>query len=220
MPFEPFTELEVSGHFNIYLRQGDTTMVEIASQNVPLHEVNVFNSGDRLIIDRDRHWTFGKLRRVDIYLQVVDLERIEMDGVGNIYSEEPLAFRRLEVECSGVGKGFLDVEVEELDIEMDGLGGIVLRGSAERVYIENSGVGKIDAYDLCTQFSDIENTSIGSVWIFAEQELRVESTGIGSVHIRGDADVKRLDRSGLGRVYYEQRRYRDRNRRENRHQQM
>lgn len=205
---EPFTELEVSGFFNIYLRQGDTTMVEIASTGVPLHEINVYNSGDRLVIDRDRQWSFGKLRRVDIYLQVVDLERIEMDGVGNIYSEEPLTFRRLAIECSGVGKAFLDLEVEELDVEMDGLGGLVLRGSAARAYIENTGVGKVDAYELQTQFMDVENTSIGSVWVFAEQELLVESNGIGSVHIRGEAEVKRLDVSGLGRVYYERRRFR------------
>ena len=205
---ESFTELEVSGYFNIYLRQGDTTLVEIASMGVPLHEVNVYNSGNRLVIDRDRQWTFGKLRRVDIYLQVVDLERIEMDGVGNIYSEELLTFRRLEVECSGVGKAFLELDVVKLDIEMDGLGGIVLRGNAEQAYIENTGVGKVDAYDLKTQFVDVENTSIGSVWVYAEEELLVESNGIGSVHIRGEAEVKRMDVSGLGRVYYERRRFR------------
>ncbi|MFK7933215.1 MAG: head GIN domain-containing protein [Saprospiraceae bacterium] len=205
---ESFSELEVSGYFNIYLRQGDTTMVEIASMGVPLHEVNVYNSGDRLIIDRDRQWSWGKLRRVDIYLQVVDLERIEMDGVGNVYSEETLAFQRLSIECSGVGKAFLDVEVAELNIEMDGLGGISLQGNAERAYIENTGVGKVDAYELKTQFMKVENTSIGSVWVQAEQELRIESSGIGSVHIRGEAEVKRLDISGLGRVHHERRRFR------------
>lgn len=202
---EPFSELEVSGFFNVYLRQGDTTMIEVASSGVPLHEVNIYNNGDKLVIDRDRKFTFGRLRRVDVYIQVVDLERIEMDGVGNIYTEDQLVLNRLEVECSGVGKAFLDLEVTELDIEMDGVGGMILRGDAERAYIENSSVGKVDAYDLRTQFMDIENTSIGSVRVFAEQELLVESNGLGSVHIRGNAEIKRMDVSGFGRIHYEDR---------------
>lgn len=204
---EPFSELEVSGFFNVYLRQGNSTMVEVASTGVPLHEINIYNSGDKLVIDRDRKFTWGTLRRVDIYIQVVDLERIEMDGVGNIYTEDQLKLNRLEVECSGVGKAFLDIDVAELDIEMDGVGGMVIRGAAEQAYIENSSIGKVDAYDLQAQFMDIENTNIGSVWVFAEQELLVESNGIGSVHIRGEAVIKRMDISGLGRVYHERRRF-------------
>ena len=47
---------------------------------------------------------------------------------------------------------------------------------------------------------DLNVSGVGKTKVYVEQEIAVRSTGVGNVHVRGDAVITELHSSGVGKV--------------------
>ena len=196
----PFTELFLDGVCNIYLNQGDEEKVVVeADEN--LHEfIYVDYSGDRLEIDMKSRINIRSRNKLNIYVTVKNLERLRIMGVGNVKTDGKLRLDNLKTKITGVGNVELELEANSLDAELNSVGNISFSGEIDEAVISQGGVGKLDAYDLRLNKLDLNGSGVGKTEVYVEKEVAVRSTGVGNVHVRGDAVITELHSSGVGKV--------------------
>jgi hypothetical protein len=195
-----FSELEVRGIFNLYLSQGDRVELQIVADEQTHEDISVISKGEKLILDfKKNEKVFGN-QEINVYLTVKDLSSFEFDGVGVVKTEMPLKLNHLKLVGNGVGNTNLELIVKKLDAEFNMVGNITLRGKAETVLLQNDGVGNLDASELITDFMTLESEGIGKVEVYCEKELSITVNGIGKVTYSGDAEIKKLERNGIGKV--------------------
>lgn len=195
-----FSELEVRGVFNLYLSQGEQVSLRIEANEETQENVKVNSRNGKLLLDLEENKRFYDKNEVNIYLTINDLVKIEFDGVGNTKTEMPLNLDRLKMIGNGVGNTNLELMVMDLDAELNTVGNITLRGEAKTVFLKNDGIGNMDASELKTDTLTIESDGIGKVEVYCEKELSITVNGIGKVIYAGNAEVKKLERNGIGKV--------------------
>ena len=88
----------------------------------------------------------------------------------------------------------------DLNVNLTSAGAIVVAGAVDKQKITISGVGSYEAGDLRSNSTSILLTGAGSAVVWAEQELSVNVTGVGSVSYFGDNPQVSQNVSGLGSV--------------------
>jgi hypothetical protein len=199
-PISDFSKLEVRGVFNLYLSQGEQVALRIEADEEVQKNIEINSRGEKLTLILEENNKFYEKNKVNIYLTIKDLDELEFDGVGIIKSEMPLKLERLKMKGNGVGNTNLELMVKDLDAELNMVGNITLSGEAETVFLRNDGVGNMNASELKTDFLTLESEGIGKVEVYCEKELSITVNGIGKVTYAGNAEVKKLERNGIGKV--------------------
>lgn len=195
-----FTELYLDGVCNIYIDQGSEEKVVVEADD-NLHEyIYVDYSNNRLEIDMKSRINIRNRKKLNIYVTVKNINKLRIMGVGNVETKGTLKLDDLKVKVTGVGNVELDVEANSLDAELNSVGNITLAGIIDEAEINNRGVGKLDAYDLKLNKLDLNVSGVGKTEVYVEKEVAVRSTGVGNVHLRGDAVITELHSSGVGKV--------------------
>jgi hypothetical protein len=195
-----FTSIEASGVFNIHLLQGEkeSLAVEADENLLPLIETKV--EGNTLHIDLKEHINIRYAKKKSIYVTVKELDRLKINSVGNIQTSQTLHLKTLNLDHSGVGNVQLDFDCKKLVAQIHSVGQLTLKGKAEFAEINNSSVGNTNASEFLVDTLHIHNSSVGNVEVHAEKEVYVNSSGVGNVTIAGNASVKELSSSGIGKV--------------------
>lgn len=195
-----FSELSVQGVFNLYLSQGNKESMRIEADEETMGKIITRNVGDKLTIELEEGIELFDREEINIYLTITDLESFEFEGVGNIKTEEVLKLKDLELRGDGVGNTMLELEADRIDAEFNLVGNVTLSGKVETIDLNNNGLGNVDASDLKAQFMTLNSNGIGNVEVYSEKEISITANGIGKVTYDGNAEVKNLNRSGIGKV--------------------
>ncbi|NME69284.1 head GIN domain-containing protein [Flammeovirga aprica] len=187
-----FTSIKVNGEFDLVLKQGDVPKAFIEGTEKQLQEITFTQKGDQIEFrnredGEEKKSTKWKKNRPVIYVQFVDLTKIRTAMVGEITSEGDLKFNNLDFNYSGVGDNELVLSANEFNLEFDGVGQITLKGKANKATMECNGIGKVMAKDFVVRDLVAECNGIGSMHVNAEQYIKMEASGIGSVKNHGNA---------------------------------
>ena len=199
-PVEPFSALEVGGVLNVYLSQGDTESLTVEADENILNLIETENRGSTLVVKLKKGVNIKKAERKNVYITLRSIDELEVGGVVNVKSETPIAIEKLKLDIGGVGNTDLELRGDQLDIKADMVGNVTLRGEVQEANIKNGGVGSLNAFDLVVNKLTIKNTGVGSAEVHAQDEISITSSGVGSVRYQGDAVVKELSTSGVGKV--------------------
>ncbi|MEM6966130.1 MAG: head GIN domain-containing protein [Bacteroidota bacterium] len=197
---DSFSSLELDGVFHVYIRQGEQEKVEVETDDNLHQYVIVENRGKKLVIDTQNKVNFRKKKRMNIFVTIRDIERLEIAGVGNVESEGRLELNDLELRIKSVGKVNLELVADYLEADINSVGNVTLAGRIKKADIENGGVGRLAAYDLENKVLDLRASGVGKTEVYASQEIAIKSTGVGSVFYKGDAVVTKLNVRGVGKV--------------------
>ena len=195
-----FSKLSIHGVFNLYLSQGDKESLRIEAGEQTMDKITTRNDGEQLIIELEEGFELFDRDQINIYLTITDLDSFEFEGVGNIKTETVLRLKDLDLKGDGVGNTKLELEADRIDAEFNLVGNGTLSGKVETIDLKNNGLGNVDAADLKAQFMTLDSNGIGKVEVYCEQEISITANGIGKVTYSGDAEVKKLDRNGIGKV--------------------
>ena len=195
-----FSKLSIHGVFNLYLSQGDKESLRIEAGEQTMDKITTRNDGEQLIIELEEGFELFDRDQINIYLTITDLDSFEFEGVGNIKTETVLRLKDLDLKGDGVGNTKLELEADRIDAEFNLVGNVTLSGKVETIDLKNNGLGNVDAADLKAQFMTLDSNGIGKVEVYCEQEISITANGIGKVTYSGDAEVKKLDRNGIGKV--------------------
>lgn len=198
-----FSEIIIKGVYNIYLEQGSKESV-IVEANEDLQEIiTVENEGDALVLGWEKRKNVMKRKKMNIYITLKDINKLEVRGVGSLKTTTPITFKKLNLNIDGVGNTVLELKGDVLNGNINALGSLTLKGNVSEVDLNNSGIGSLSAFDLITKKLELNNSGIGKVEVHADETIDITSSGIGSVRYKGNAQDENINSSGLGKVVRE-----------------
>jgi len=195
-----FNQLEVNGVFNLYISQGDSESVKIETDKNLLKLIETKNNGSKLIIKMETNGKSIDATKINVFLTVKNIQKLEFNTIGNIETTSVLKANNLEIIGSGVGNTKLELNCLKVDGNFSTVGNVVLKGKIQNLTMSNTGVGNLDALDLNTDTLVLTSTGVGNVEVNVEKEISIISSGIGNVKYKGNAVIKNIDASGIGRV--------------------
>jgi len=192
-----FDELKVSGVFDLQLSQSGSEAVRLEADENLIQYVTVKNEGSKLVIDMDKikNKNFNSKSKLKLFIDFKKLSNIESSLVGNMSAKSSLKFDDLKIANKGVGNVDLDLAANKVHLKNGGVGSVTLEGKAESAEIFNNGVGSIKAGNFVVQTLNLENTGIGSTEVNANKDLKVKSSGMGSVKNKGAAPMPKKKRT-------------------------
>src|SRR3989338_2876527 len=196
----PFSKLEISGIFDVYILQGDKESVRVEADDNLLEFIRTELSGDKLSLFSDCNVSIKKSTKMNVYVTVKDLKSINSHGIGDVKAQNALKGSDLSVENSAVGDLDLQLDYQSFDIHYTGVGDVRLTSKVDKVEIDCTGVGDIDAYELIAHSMELEHSGVGNTKVYANESIHVDFSGVGEVHYKGNPKHKDIEKHGIGSV--------------------
>ena len=204
-PVGPFDRVEVSGHANVVLVQGDREAVTVEASPKVGARVRVRSHDGRLRIDtRDDEepglllfGSGGRPPTVTVYFRQLKLLRI---GGAVKVTADALRADRLRIDAAGATTfevGALDANA--LRFEGSGASKSEVAGTAAEQHVSISGAGVYRAAKLLSQSVKINVSGAARAIVHAERKLDATASGAGAVEYSGDPAVAQ-QLSGAGKI--------------------
>jgi hypothetical protein len=194
-----FTEIEISGIFDVIITQGDQEKVTVETDANLQEYVITKNDGATLILENGSA-KFEKITKMRVFVVVKDISRIKTNGVGDLTSESTIKSSKLVLNIGSVGDADLEVDCNELEVKHCGVGDLKLKGSSQTAVIRSSAVGDLRAYELAVATMNIRHSGVGDASINVSEDLTVDFSGVGDVHFKGSPKKKDITKNGIGTV--------------------
>jgi len=196
-----FDQLEISsGPFTVYLSQGEMESVEVEIDDNLQQYIEVRNDGSKLVLDVRDKINLGKTTKNNIYVSLRNIDLLSISGVCKVRTTGSLRCDDFTLNVNGVSDGEMEVYCKKLDANISGVGNLELQGNTTELNIRQSGVGNFNARKLIAEKVDVVNSGVGSVSVYASQELSMSNSGVGSISYSGDATIKNIQTSGIGKI--------------------
>lgn len=198
-----FSELSFGVSGTLYLRQGSVQKVEVEASDEVFEKLDFNLKGSKLVIESKDSWGWNngiKKSELNIYITMVDIQRLALSGSGSMIGENKIESTNLRIDLSGSGSMSLFTLGDELALRISGSGKISLDGRSNSLEARVSGSGSIKARDMEVETVDASISGSGSIYITASEKIKARISGSGSVYYAGDP--KRLDSnaSGSGKI--------------------
>lgn len=177
-----------SGDVTIYIQKNLTNPYAVISGSKNLvNNLEIKERGDKLIIDEDR--CIKNNSDVHIELYVSELNEIDLNGSGSIYSLDTISSNLFKVEINGSGDIEISTKANTVDVELNGSGEIVLAGETNLLRSDLQGSGTIDGYDLIATEANLDISGSGTIKANVTDKLKAEISGSGSIYYIGNPSV-------------------------------
>lgn len=195
-----FNQIQLNTFGEFLIEQGDQEALTIEAPRDYLRYVTTNVEDGVLIIGLRRGFLGTPIQHVTYTLTVKDLNTVSISGAAAVKIFN-LTTDQFDVNLTGAGSVEMDKLIaKNLNVNLTSAGAIVIAGEVEHQTVTISGVGSYEAGDLRTNTTEILLTGAGSAVVWAEDNLEVDVTGIGSVSYFGkDPDVQQ-NVSGLGSI--------------------
>ncbi len=197
---ESFREIEASGDYRLFVRQGSEASVEAAGSERDIRELRLsIDNGSLRIRRRDRNSLLPSLnfnrRPVLVRITVPALEKLDLSGACRA---DVAGFRdaNLALEGTGACVARLDVAVPLLNIDLSGASRVVLRGRADKLIADGAGACKIEALALTTDRTFLDLSGVSQARVNARTELNADLSGASRVRYTGNPGRVTKDVSG------------------------
>ncbi len=195
---EHFESLEISGFFDVYIRQGDSPDLEVVADENLLelirHEVE---AGElKVWISED----IRKAEKMEIYITYTHLSEINLSGAIDLDSKGVIENDEFSIDISGATDAKIALNVNHLNVDVSGAAELWLSGKAYEFDADISGAVDLDAYELETREIDMDLSGAGSAKLWVTEKLDAEVSGAGSIRYKGNPKSISKDISGAGSI--------------------
>ena len=195
-----FNEIEINSALNVYLKQSENESVTVESDKNLIPYIKTYVEDGRLIIDVKDKFKLKSSAKLNVYVSLKNLTNLINNSVGNVKSENRLNLSSLNIKNNSVGNLDLDIRCDNLNADLNSVGNVTFQGNANKANIQNNGVGNLDASEMTAEVLNIENNSVGNSKVNASRELYIESNGVGDVLYSGNAELKKSESNGVGKI--------------------
>jgi len=210
-PVEPFGDIVLNGEGVAIVTEGDHgVFVSVEDDVLPSVQVEV--RGETLVLGREVDWIDGVRPTVPIEYRVTlpDLRSVEVSGSGRAAIRHMRASQGLSLAVTGSGAiDAVDVEGGDVAVEVSGAGSVrvsglfaegfvcdisgsgrvTAAGTAETIKLDIGGSGLYRGVELRGLRAQAEVGGVGQAFVWAEEQLEVEVSGLGKVTYRGDPAI-------------------------------
>lgn len=185
--FENFNSIDISGAFQIHLKQDSITSIEIETdENLMKHIYSEIN--ERTLIIENKVSIKGS-KPIHIYISTPNYEEIDLSGAIDLSNSDTLKLETLKIDISGSSKIDLNVELKELLLECSGSGEINLAGKAANVKADLSGSSEINAFNFIADKFEFSSSGSSKANLNVVTNLIIESSGSTKLNYKGNPNV-------------------------------
>ena len=192
-----FNKIDISGGYEVIINQGDIERVEIEIDENLIEFIKTKVKKKTLFIDSKKN--FGRTKAMKIYITVVNLTDINVNGAIKLTNKGFYKGKKLKIEVSGAADIDLDLAVNELKMEMSGASETTLKGLSINFDMEISGAGELNAEKFKTQHTKIDISGAGEATVYAKKTLDIKVSGAGSIKYKGKPTITKKI-SGAGSI--------------------
>jgi len=193
-----FTKIDVSGGYNIMLKQDSSLTLHITADDNLLKLIETDIEGDKLVIHSQKN--ICAHHPVTIVIGVKNLEEVKGSGGIEVTSDGKLNVKDLDLNFSGAGKVNLDLNADHLNTKGSGATELNLKGQATSHTVSLTGSGKISALDFVVGTYDIETTGASDSKINVLNELDVHTTGASELEYKGNPAHVNTSKTGAASI--------------------
>lgn len=185
-----FNELEISGVFDLYIRQGNRYDVELTGPSSEKEKYRVVRMGNTLVIDysdEDR-FTWGrnplKIEEMKIYVTLPEVNKIDISGAGKAtisnFTEDELKLKVL-----GAIKVNADINARDLAVYLSGASDLTLNGEGNTMDAKVLGASQLRGYDYSVRDAVVEANGASKASVNVTGRLEIEEGLASKVSYRG-----------------------------------
>ncbi|MEM9720934.1 MAG: head GIN domain-containing protein [Bacteroidota bacterium] len=195
-----FHSLDIGGIFEVVLRQGNGTSLEIEADENLMEYIEVRESGNTLEVSLRKGINLKEYEEMNLYISMDEVETLSLSGMVSLKGETQIQGDEIVIDHGGMGTTDLDLFANKLEANIHGMSKLKLEGKVNQVFLDNSGMGSIHAEDLKATRLTIDNSGMGNADVYATTEIDISSSGMGKVTYSGEAEVKSVHSSGMAKV--------------------
>lgn len=201
-PISEFSKLNLEIVGEVNYEQSDHFYLEVNGGTNLIEALTVTNDNGQLMIKlKDKDHFSGNKNDLEFRIGSPNLEKINFNSVGTFLSKNEFKGDELTIVNNGVGEvKMTDCNVENFNLVSNGVGTIKIKGSTSSTYINSQGVGDIDCSQFKSETAIIECSGIGNISVYAQNHIKVNLSGIGSVKYYGNPKEVNSNVSGLGSI--------------------
>lgn len=198
-----FNHIRIYGIYDIILRQDTIHQLTIEGAEDFITDIEVRVENDTLIIE-DMHKDLFRIEEMPtLYVHFTDLKYLWTFKPVHISNEDTLKLDRFYFYPIGeIGEAYLTVQCNffGMDNSANTLGRFSIRGTAQNARFYNRYGSSIYADSLKSQVVYVYNESVGDVYVYADELLKVFIWGSGDIYHSGNATPEIVERKGSGMV--------------------
>lgn len=195
-----FTAVTSKGDFKIVLKKAPTTAIELTGEDNVLEKTVTDISNGTLTVRYADGIKTHKNKQVIVNVSLPTFSSVQLEGSGNIKSEENWNLPHLTAKINGSGHISLTADGDNFDGEVNGSGRLLmLGGSFQASSIHVNGSGNINAFLFTTNTADIRIDGSGTCEIKVTNKLKVKINGSGTTYYKGSPDTN-VTVAGSGKV--------------------
>ncbi|HLK30183.1 MAG TPA: head GIN domain-containing protein [Puia sp.] len=198
-----FHAIRISNGIDLYLAQGDETVVVSASDLEVRERIKtVVENGVLKIYIENRdgfHWNWGN-QHMRAYVSFKTLDNLEASGGSDVFTQGAIKADKLRVGLSGGSDFKGEVNASDLDIHQSGGSDVHISGTVANLNIDASGGSDFHGANLSTDFCNIDASGGSDMDVNVSKELNVSASGGSDVHYRGSAVIRKMSTSGSSSI--------------------
>jgi len=195
--FKDFNELNITGIFNLVIRQGDVYSVEMQGPESEKKRFKVDQSGEELEIDyRSNNKTYW-LKNLDdepvkIIISMPNLTKLKVKGAGKVRID---GFNEESMDISLLGAMTCDANINARNLQLDLSGPMVfeLDGDGDFLEAEVNKVAQLKASGYEVRHAVVNAREMGRARINASERVEIDTDFTGSVKYQGNPEVIKKD---------------------------
>lgn len=189
-----FNQVTLGGSGTLIITQGSNESLMIEAEDNIGPNVTAVVSNNELILNQNN--TPVPTKPVKYHLTVKDLNRIQIDGAGQIQSDA-LNSKNLTININGASQGTMNnLNVVILTVTINGAGKLNLAGTATNQTIKITGAGNYGAGNLASKNAAINIDGGGNVVVRVSDFLNVIINGAGDISYIGNPQISRQINGG------------------------
>jgi len=197
----PFNGIEVSSSFDVYISQSQQAAVAVSAGNAAwVDQITTEVRNGILYVGFNNKGGDWNNKNLKAYISVAALNKIRASGACDVYIEGELKAEDLELEISGSSDFRGKLRVNNLRLTASGSSDYYLDGVATNAKINVSGSSDVKAFELETDFCDVNASGASDVSITAQKELKVKASGSSDVNYKGNATIREISTNGSSDV--------------------
>lgn len=188
-----FDGVATAGGFNIVIRQGTGTKVEVkADRNLlPYIVTRVVDGGKgrTLQVEPKKGYSINTSTNPSLTIEMPSLRAVSVAGSGTIKVE---AMKTAGVDAAIEGSGdirFAGLDTERLGMKVSGSGDIVAAGRCGSANVSIAGSGDVKAADLVAEDVKVTIAGSGDAQVNVTKKLHVSIAGSGDVKYAGSPEI-------------------------------
>jgi hypothetical protein len=198
-----FTNVDVSGAIDVYIKQDSTTSVKVEGDDNLLQYIEVYTDKSTLVIHTERGIRMRPSNKIKVYISNPSYKEFEISGASDITTENQItSSETLHVGLSGASGGKMELNSPRISVQVTGASNLTIRGKTKDFEVGGSGACEIKCFELLTENSSIELSGASSAEVYASVKLDGSVSGASSIKYKGNAatSISSSGASGVNKV--------------------